>query len=220
MGHAGKAEEQLRARELRAEAWTLQEIADELDVSKSSASLWCRDVEFTPQPRNRGHSGHKPHPLHVKKLEEIERCRLEAEEIVGALSERDLLIYGLALYLGEGAKTEDSGFGLANTSAAVMVSFVAWMRQFFEIDEGRLRVRLYLHEGLDIDAATQYWSTLLRIPPDQFTRPYRPQPRASGEFRKSKYQYGCATVRYSDVTVHRRVMAMIDALTSRFVIPG
>jgi hypothetical protein len=99
-----------------------------------------------------------------------------------------------------------------------MVSFVAWMRQFFEIGEGRLRVRLHLHEGLDIDAATQYWSTLLHIPPGQFIKPHRPRP--SGDFRKSKYQYGCATVRYSDVTVHRRVMAMIDALTSRFVIPG
>jgi transcriptional regulator with XRE-family HTH domain len=100
MGHAGKVEEQIRARELRAEAWTLQEIADELGVSKSSASLWCRDVEFIPKPRNRGHSYHKPHPLHVKKLQEIESCRGEAEEVVGSLSERDLLIYGLALYLG------------------------------------------------------------------------------------------------------------------------
>jgi len=220
MGHAGKIEEQIQARQLRARSWTLQEIADELDVSKSSASIWCRGVDFVPKPRNRGHSSHKPHPLHVKKLQEIERCRVEAAQIVGDLSERDLLIYGLALYLGEGAKTEDSGFGLANTSGAVMVSFLVWMRSFFDIDESRLRVRLYLHEGLDLVAATRYWSELLNIPVAQFNRPYRPQPRESNGVRHSKHQFGCATVRYSDVSIHRRVMAMVDALTSRFVIPG
>ena len=73
--------ERQRARELRAEAWTLQEIADELGVSKGSVSVWVRDVEFVPKPRNRGHESHRPHPLHVRKLAEIERCRVEAEAL-------------------------------------------------------------------------------------------------------------------------------------------
>jgi transposase len=51
MGYRGKVAEQERARELRAEAWALVEIANELGVSKSSVSLWVRDVEFTPNPR-------------------------------------------------------------------------------------------------------------------------------------------------------------------------
>ena len=51
MGYRGKVVEQERARELRAKAWTLQDIATELGVSKSSVSLWVRDVEFEPQPR-------------------------------------------------------------------------------------------------------------------------------------------------------------------------
>jgi transcriptional regulator with XRE-family HTH domain len=45
MGYRGKVAEQERARELRAEAWALVEIANELGVSKSSVSLWVRDVE-------------------------------------------------------------------------------------------------------------------------------------------------------------------------------
>ena len=31
--------------------------------------------------------------------------------------------------------------------------FCAWLREFFEVDETRLRVRVYLHDGLDLDAA-------------------------------------------------------------------
>ena len=106
MGYGGKLVEQQRARELRAEAWTLQDIARELGVSKSSVSLWVRDVEFTPRPRNRGHPSMKPHPSHLRKLVEIERCRREGVERVGRLTEREFLMLGLALYAGEGAKTD------------------------------------------------------------------------------------------------------------------
>ncbi|MGZ6927725.1 MAG: hypothetical protein ACXVJF_13480 [Acidimicrobiia bacterium] len=34
--------------------------------------------------------------------------------------------------------------------------FCAWLRRYFEIDESRLRVRVYLHEGLDLEAAHSF----------------------------------------------------------------
>lgn len=33
-----------------------------------------------------------------------------------------------------------------------------WLRRFFEIDESRLRVQLYLHQGLDLAEAVTFWS--------------------------------------------------------------
>jgi len=50
VGYRGKVEEHARARELRAQGLTLLDIATELGVSKSSVSVWVRDVEFTPSP--------------------------------------------------------------------------------------------------------------------------------------------------------------------------
>jgi predicted transcriptional regulator len=97
MGHGGKYIEQARARELRAESWTLNEIAAELGVSKSSVSVWVRDVDFVPRPRNRGHPAGPQHPMRVRKEAEIERCREEAEAIIGELTDRDLTMFALAL---------------------------------------------------------------------------------------------------------------------------
>jgi transcriptional regulator with XRE-family HTH domain len=51
MGYGGKVAEQEQARALRVRSWTLAEIAAELGVSKSSVSLWVRDVDFVPKPR-------------------------------------------------------------------------------------------------------------------------------------------------------------------------
>ena len=48
MGYRGKLREQEQARELRAQNLTLQDIADRLGVSKSSVSLWVRDVPLHP----------------------------------------------------------------------------------------------------------------------------------------------------------------------------
>lgn len=73
MGYRGKLAEQERARELRAEAWTLQEICDELGVAKSSVSLWVRDVTFTPKPRRNANYGGRDRP--PNKLQRRRRTR-------------------------------------------------------------------------------------------------------------------------------------------------
>jgi hypothetical protein len=217
MGNGGKVREQRRARELRAEAWTLAQIAAELGVSKSSVSLWVRGVEFTPRPRNRGHRSQRPHPLHVAKLAEIERCRLEGLDRIGRLSEREVLLVGAALYLGEGFKTGGT-VGMANTDPAVLRAFVLWLRRCFGVDEGRLRVRLYLHHGLDESAATAFWSELLDIPPAQFGKSYRAV--ADPSRRRAKHLFGCPAVTYSDSHLHRRVMGLVRAITSPTALPG
>ena len=79
---------------------------------------------------------------------------------------------GLALYAGEGSKTQHS-LCFANSDPRMIYVYVSWLRRFFEIDESKLRIKLYLHDGLDLDAAVEYWSELTRIPLRQFTKPYR-----------------------------------------------
>ena len=215
MGYRGKVHERQRARELRAQSWTLADIATELAVSKSSASLWTRDVEFVPKPRNRGHASQRPHPLHVRKLQEIESCRKEAEERFGSLSASELNLFALGLYAGEGSKTGNS-VSMANTNPALLHLFVTWLRREFGVEEERLRVKIYLHEGLDLTAATLFWSDVLSIPTDQFRAPYRAV--ADSTRRLSKHVNGCATVLYHCALTRRRVMAMIEAISSQFAV--
>jgi hypothetical protein len=51
VGYRGKLAERERARDVRAQAWTINEIVAELGVSKSSVSVWVRDVEFDEATR-------------------------------------------------------------------------------------------------------------------------------------------------------------------------
>jgi hypothetical protein len=203
---------------LRAEAWTLQEIADELRASRGQVSVWVRGVPFTPGPRNRGAPAQRVHPMRVAKLDEIERLRSEGVARIGELSRKEFLVAGVALYAGEGAKL-DRSVRFANSDPRMVLFFVQWLRAFFTVDESRLRVRLYLHEGLGLDAANRFWSELTGIPEAQFGAPYRAVPDSS--IRSTKHPLGCPCVVYSCSRTHRAIMGLIEALLScRGHLPG
>ena len=217
MGFRGKLAEREEARRLRAQSWTLLDIASWLGVAKSSVSEWVRDVEFEPSPRRTG-ARTRPNALRERKLAEIERLNAEGVVRIGTLSEREFLVTGLALYAGEGAKT-DGLVRFTNTSPELVAFYCRWLRRFFEPSESRLRAHVQLHEGLDLSAAEAFWSEVTGIPLTQFTAPQRPKPRESRRFTKQRY--GCVYVDYSCSRTHRAVMGLIRALlTSQSSNPG
>jgi hypothetical protein len=216
MGYRGKVEAQEQARAMRARDMTLQDIATELGVSKASVSVWVRDVPFTPSKRRTG-PHNRPHPLHEAKLAQIVQCDLEGVERIGSLTDAAFLAAGTALYAGEGSK-RDGAVRFANSDPAMIRFFCAWFRRFFEVDESRLSARIYLHQGLDIDAATAHWSAVTGIPPEQFWKPYRALPDPS--IRRNKHEFGCAYIDYACTKTHRRVMGLVRALLTSGAIPG
>ncbi len=109
MGYRGKVDEQERARALRAKSWTLEEIARELGVSRSSVSVWVRDVVFDPKPRQRP-VFRNPSALHLARLAEIEEMNDWGRQQIGVLSDAAFLAAGIALYAGQGRwRTRRSG---------------------------------------------------------------------------------------------------------------
>ena len=204
------------ARELRAEGKLLADIATELGVSKSSVSVWVRDVDFTPSKRRYGPQ-RRPNRLHDEKLRQIEELNREALECIGTLTDAAFFAAGIALYAGEGSKT-DGSVRFANTDPSMVRFFCAWFRQFFEFDESRLRVRVYLHDGLDLEAAEAFWSQVTRIPRGQFRKAYRAVPDPT--IRRNKHEHGCVYVELYCSKTHRRIMGLVRALLDSQAIPG
>ncbi len=195
---------------------TLQDIATELGVAKSSVSLWVRDVPFTPSKRRYGPRV-RPNALMVRKKAEIDELLAAGRQRIAQLTEQEFLVAGAALYAGEGAK-RDGQVCFPNSDPRMMVFFLSWLRHFFDIDETRLRLRLYLHEGLDLDAASAYWTVLTGIPPSQHTKPYRAKPDPS--IRRAKHEFGCPRVDYRCSRTHRTIMGLVHALLSCDFLPG
>jgi hypothetical protein len=215
VGYRGKLAEQQRARELRLQGLTLADIARELGVSKSSVSLWVRDIPI--EVRRSSLVQRRPNALQRARMAEVEACNQRGRSRLGVLSDEAFLAAGAALYAGEGAKA-DGKVLFANTDPAMIAFFCAWFRRFFTVDEARLRMKIYLHEGLDLDAAQRSWSAVTAIPLDRFKAPYRADTDTS--IRSTKHEFGCAYVYYCCSRTHREVMGLVRALLASEAIPG
>jgi hypothetical protein len=216
MGYRGKVKEQEQARALRAEGHTLADIAAKLGVSKSSVSLWVRDVPFIPSPRRHGPQ-RRPHPAHEAKLRQIHELNKEGDQRIGAPSEEAFFIAGVALYAGEGGKT-DGSVRFPNSDPEMVRFLCAWFRRYFSVDESRLRCRVYLHEGLDLEGTETFWSELTGIPRSQFGKAYRAVPDRS--IRRNKHEHGCFYLSCSCSRTHREIMGLVRALLSSRCYPG
>jgi hypothetical protein len=216
MGYRGKLAERQQARQLRRTGLPLAEIA-RLGVSRSSVSVWVRDVSFDPLPRPHRGRRREPNALQRRRQAEIDRLVEDGRVRIGRLTDRELLVAGVALYAGEGSK-RDGAVRFANTDPRMIVFFCAWLRRFFEVDKSRLRVRLYLHEGLDLEAAVDFWSELTGIPASQSLAPYRAVPDPT--IRHAKHVHGCPSIGYSCAATHRGIMGLVGALLGDAAIPG
>jgi hypothetical protein len=216
MGYRGKLVEREEARRLRSLGRTMPDIAAALGVARSSVSLWTRDVPVELGPR-RLTRPRPPNALERAKQSEIAEL-LEAGRVrIGELSEREFLVAGVALYAGEGSKT-DGRVRFTNSSAAMIGFFCAWLRAFFPLDESRLRLAIYLHEGLDLDAAFDHWSAITAIPRSRMGKPYRAVPDIG--IRHNKHEHGCVSVSYSCSRTHRAIMGLVRGLLSCDLLPG
>lgn len=198
---AAKDELRVRARDLRSQGGRVQEIAAELGVSKSSVSLWVRDLP-APAPRSVEHvrmmSERRWAP--VRRRRNIERLvtKARASASVGRVTERELYLIGVALYWAEGAKDKPYSrrerVTFCNSDPTMVTTFLSWLL-LMGVESDRLRFRLQIHETADAKAAMHYWSDVVGHPLTSFTATSlkRHDPRTNRLHRGESYQ-GCLTV--------------------------
>jgi transcriptional regulator with XRE-family HTH domain len=103
MGYRGRLAERQQARRRRSAGLPLAEIADRLGVSRSSVSVWVRDVAFEPLPRATRGRRREPNALQRRRQAEIDRLLAEGRARIGRLSEREFLVAGSRCTRGKGA---------------------------------------------------------------------------------------------------------------------
>ncbi|MET8473306.1 hypothetical protein ABZY90_04225 [Streptomyces sp. NPDC006422] len=154
-----------RARELRLQGWTYDRIQAELGCSKSSVSLWVRDL---PKPERRAPSEQAKlaatkrweHELAVRDAERS-RTKLAAAADVGTLTDREILWTGVALYWAEGGKDKAhqrrERLTFINSDPNVIAFYLRWL-DLLGVERERLRFRVSIHESADIAGAERFWA--------------------------------------------------------------
>ncbi|MEV7674399.1 MULTISPECIES: helix-turn-helix domain-containing protein [unclassified Streptomyces] len=166
-----------RARELRLEGWTYDRIQAELGCSKSSVSLWVRDLP-KPEPRyteeeRRARMNAGLARLRATQDEERRETKRRAHESVGALSDRELFIAGVTLYWAEGAKDKTyrrrEVLQFINSDPNVITLYLRWLG-LLGVTPDRLRFRVSIHESADVAEAEKFWAELAGVDASAFQR--------------------------------------------------
>jgi hypothetical protein len=191
-----KAEEQRKARELRALGWSIGEIERAVGVSRASVSLWVRNMELTPEARQRllHRAGLGPTTSAQRSSERARAVRLGYQD-----EGRDLVrvrgmsyVAGCMLYWAEGDKCRNA-VRIANSDPEVLVVFVEFLREQFDVADERIAIscNLFADHAERQSDIENYWLDRLGLPRSSLRKSIvNSYSKHSQKKRKNKLPYG------------------------------
>ncbi|MFI1199013.1 hypothetical protein ACH4VR_06055 [Streptomyces sp. NPDC020883] len=201
-----------QARTLRRAGRTYDEIVAELGVSKSSVSLWVRDL---PRPTKSPEAMHQMRearwaPYREARDRQIAETKAEAKKQIGVLTERELFLVGVGLYWAEGAKSKPYArrehLQFVNSDPDMIRLYLAWLR-LLKIEPERVRYRVMIHESADVEAAERYWADLVGVDVATLERTTlkKHNPKTTRKNTGESY-HGCLVVRVlQSAELYRRI---------------
>lgn len=210
-----KIVERQKAVELRRKGLTYKEIGKRLSVSKSSLSLWLRNIPYVPTEeslqRKRMASINAGQVLHKRKLKRISRIKALAKREIPNIKPEAIKLLGIMAYWTEGSKTDDSHVKFTNTDPRFIKFTLKWLREICKVPEEKLRLHLRIHPDTNRERAEKYWSKLTDIPSERF---YKTTIKTSGSNGKSfnKLSNGIASVTVCDTNLFYKIRGWIEGL--------
>ncbi|MFG3149316.1 hypothetical protein [Streptomyces sp. NPDC048243] len=204
-----------RARELRLQGWTYDRIQLELGCSKSSISLWVRDL---PTPERRKRTREEASAIARRgwevtmrlRDEERRRTKEAAAAEIGALSDRELFLLGVGLYWAEGSKTKphltQERVTFINSDPRMIEVYLAWLR-LLGVTPDRLRLHVHIHETGDVEGAERFWTEHVGADATALGKTYlkRHKPKTNRKNLGQDYR-GCLVIRVlGSAELYRRI---------------
>ncbi|MEU0300097.1 hypothetical protein ABZ252_11600 [Streptomyces sp. NPDC006175] len=204
-----------KARELRLQGMTYDQIQVKLGCSKGSISLWVRDLPKPVPSRSAVEQARLAgrmrwdHELAVRD-EERQRTKAAAKAEIGDLTDRELLLIGVGLYWSEGTKDKPydrrENLTFVNSDPGMIETYLAWLA-VVGVTPDRICFRVMIHETADVEAAERYWAELVGIDASalQKTTLKKHNPKTSRKNTGETYR-GCLVIRVAQgAELYRRV---------------
>ena len=214
-----KSKEKQLARKLREEGLSINEITNSLNTSKSSVSLWVRDIELTKSQREKlSKKGFR-----IDVIEKRRKVRLENEKAkrqiiidkaskeIKKISKKNLFLIGIALYWAEGGKTERGLVRLSNGDPEVIKIAMNFFRNVCDVPEEKFRGYIHIHPHLDVRRAERYWSDVSRIPLKQFFKTYC-KPNKSSQNKKDSLPFGTFDIYICNTELFLKIQGWTKAI--------
>ena len=213
--------ERREAIKLRKQGKSYGEILREMKVSKSSLSLWLKNVPLSTEQINRIKNIHLQavekyrQTMKLKRKNRYKSYYDEQRKNLLPFSEKELLIAGLLLYWGEGNKASTNSISINNTNPKVVKFALYWMIIALGIPKNKIKVQVHLYKDMDIKKEVGFWSRELNIPIEQFNKPYIKDSNRSDLDQKG-FGHGTCGLSRSDTIIKEKILMALEAIPDFF----
>lgn len=172
-------------------------ISTKTGISKSTLSGWLGSVPYVPNAETvlkigkaRAASGEAKSRV---KRESMVLASEEATREIGKISERDLFMLGLGLFIGEGSKSSQLTC-FVNSNPLVVKFIIHWFTKVLGLSRKNIAIRLHIYPDCDPVASIKFWSQNTDIPIQQFQKTYIDRRENKKAIKTGKLPYGTAHV--------------------------
>ena len=205
---------------LRKHGDSLREISEKLKVSKSTASLWLRDLKLSSSAlktleekkqngRKKGNAKQKQ-----KSLQREKDIHDSVVQYLGATPFSKKQAKGLSalLYGCEGSKNETGRMVFINSDPILISFFLQLFRLAFKVNERKFRVLMHLHPYHNEKKQKKFWSEITGVSSKQFSKAYR---KSNGKKNIREGYQGCVSVRYNSGAIQRELAMLYKEMIKR-----
>jgi len=211
---------------LRKQGKSYNEISKILGTPKSTLSLWLKNVSMSPKVRKKFWDAVKERQsksiteFNKKQGEyarkKAQKIQQDAAEMVNALSKKDLLLVGSALYWAEGFKKTRWILAFTNSDPLMIKLIMKFFREVCEVTEEKIRGNVQIHPNVTPKQAISYWSKITKIPQCQFLKCYtRLSPSSKQKRPYNTLPYGTLRISIYDSKITNTVKGWIQGISEK-----
>ena len=209
----------------RKEEFSYNMISQKIGVNKSTLSNWLNKIPFSPNKeviKRIGLAKLKSASFkHGQKMKEIADMKSLAKKELGDIKKRDLWLFGIGLYFGEGSKSNEQ-IRFSNSDPEMIKIAVMWFKKFCNLKNENLNPSIHVYPDNDIEKTINYWSKTTGIPKKQFGKTFVDRRINKSKIKRKILPYGTMHLRVksyrkkeSGRRLRRRIMGWIESATEQ-----
>lgn len=210
--------------QLRKRGKTYNEISELLGIPKSTLSGWFNGLKISETVKRRLWTNakikwaqsitdyNKKRALDI--LSKANETQQKISKEIGNLTERELMLVGIALYWAEGNKKNRWCVRFCNSDPAIITLMMRFFREICRVNEEKFRASVQIHPNISEEKAKIFWSKISDIPLSQFRKTLVAISKSSKLKRPfNTLPYGTMQINISDVNLTNCIKGWILGLS-------
>jgi transcriptional regulator with XRE-family HTH domain len=218
-----KKEIKEKALNLRKKGESYKDIVEALGVSKSTLSLWFKNVEWSKEIKerlideSRVNSRKRLEKLNNKRSIKLEKyyqqAEQEAKKEFQSLKNDKLFLTAISLYWGEGDRSFKNGIvRISNVDPVMLRVFRGFLLLICKIKTDKIRAGLLLYPDLNEKECVRFWSEKINIASDLFFKSTVIQRKE----KKRKVSNGVCIVSVHNKFMKKKVLTWLELFKESF----